>query len=821
MRRRTGVTVALLALLLVCFARLAAHPSALIVDADHPSVDHARHADDAPVGNDLTRLFLPHHLAIANSIAHLGHLPLWDDRGFGGRPLVGNPQAGLFYPPTWLAWWSGSPSALGWITVGHLLWAGLGTYRLGRTLGMEGWGSLVAAGCVQASPYVLAQTFEGHYPHIWSFCWYPWAFEAAVRLHRGEYRAALVIAPIVAVTFLAGHPQEGYYLLIALGGWAIWDGLVALRAGRPGDMARFWLAWAGVLVLAVGLIGIELVPDAMAQGWGLKWSRLPIRLASRYHLDALNVLQLVDPSALGGPSDYFGRENYWESVTSLGLVPLFLAVVALIWSPDRRMVRGWLILVVAAVLFAAGRKLGLFAVLYQVVPGMDRFRVPARSLFLATLGGAMLAGQGVEALRSNTADALRWKRLARWCGISATALALVVLAGRGLADRRDSARVVLDRPTLTTHDRANGLNRPAPPPELDLWLLSLSRISAEPMFWIALGGLTLGIAWASHRPGHRHGIAPALSLLGLVELGWYGFCLIATTPVDRFLGPDPISEALAKASPPGLDSPRIRAIDTLYDDLRTGRHGFTKANINDSFQIQHAADLYHLLYRLFDPDRSDRGAPMDAAVARFEHEVRQSVLDRMGISLLVADRLDPTFTNWPVLASGTWNGAFFAVYRNPSAMPRAYVVPRAEIVPEDTTTINRFREVDPQQAVLMPADPLGPIIGTRQPFTPVAWTSTDPDRVVLRVTTEAPGLLVVADTWMPGWSAEVDGHPATIWRGNRAQRVVALSEPGRHEITFRYRTPGLTLGLAMTGISTLIWAALVIVPKIVRIPAFP
>ena len=109
MRRRTGVSVALLALLLVCFARLAADPSALIVDADHPSVDHARHVDDASAGNDVTRLFLPHHLAIARLDRPSGTLPLWDDRGFGGRPLVGNPQAGLFYPPTWLAWWSGRP----------------------------------------------------------------------------------------------------------------------------------------------------------------------------------------------------------------------------------------------------------------------------------------------------------------------------------------------------------------------------------------------------------------------------------------------------------------------------------------------------------------------------------------------------------------------------------------------------------------------------------------------------------------------------------------------------------------------------------------
>lgn len=143
MNRRPLVASILLAgLCLACFARLASDPTALIVDADRPSLDHARTVDDPSVGNDLTRLFLPHHLAISRSIARTGHLPMWDDRGFGGRPLVGNPQGGLFYPPTWLAWWSGIPSSLGWITVAHLIFSGLGAYRLARTLGPSGWGAL-------------------------------------------------------------------------------------------------------------------------------------------------------------------------------------------------------------------------------------------------------------------------------------------------------------------------------------------------------------------------------------------------------------------------------------------------------------------------------------------------------------------------------------------------------------------------------------------------------------------------------------------------------------------------------------------------------
>ena len=793
-RRLVGVALVLSGLLLACFAGLVADPTALIVDADHPSVDHARPVGDRSVGNDLTRLFLPHHLAIARSIARLGHLPLWDDRGFGGRPLVGNPQAGLFYPPTWLAWWIGSPSSLGWITVGHLLFSGIGTYRLGRTLGMGGWGCLISAGCVQISPYVLAQTFEGHYPHVWAACWYPWAFDAAIRLRRKEYRSGLELAAILAATFLTGHPQEGYYLLIALGSWAVFDGICAIRSGRRREAFVFWAVWAGALILALGLLGIELIPDAMAQQWSLRGAKLPLRLAGRYHLYPINALQLLGPQALGGPADYFGHENYWESVTSIGLIPLALAIIAVAWSPDRRGVRGWLILLIGCVLFASGRKLGLFALVFEVAPGMDRFRVPARSLFLASLGASMLAGLGVEALRARSGESRGWARLARRFVIGAGILVLAVLAGRRLAEGRDVAA----RPHHTGRV-----------PEVDRMFQGFARLSSDPTFLAALAGTTLLLTLAWRRPGDRKAIASALGVLGLVELAIHGHTLIATTPASRFLGPDPISKALLEARPPGLGPPRLRAVDNLYDDLRAGQVGFSKTNVNDSFQIQHAADLYETLYHLFDDRQRDHGDPMDSAVADHRLQLRQAVLDRMGVPLLVADRVDSR-APWPLVASGCWGGSTFAVHRNPSALPKAYVVPRVQVAPDNASMMTSLRESDAREFVLMPADPFEKNDSPRQPFTPAEWVSTDPDRVVLRVATEVAGLLVVADTWMPGWTAEIDGKPAPVLRGNRAQRVIPLPQPGRHEVVLSYQTPGLTLGIAVTTASALIWATLLV-----------
>src|SRR5262249_31581440 len=144
--------------------------------------------------------------------------------------------------------------------------------------------------------------------------------------------------------------------------------------------------------------------------------------------------------------------------------------------------------------------------------------------------------------------------------------------------------------------------------------------------------------------------------------------------------------------------------------------------------------------------------------------VRQAVLDRMNVAFLVADRPEPG-APWPVVATGTWRGVPYLIYCNTTALPRAYVVPRAHPAPDDATAVALFPAGPPREAVLMPADPLGPG-GPRQPFTPAEYDARDPDRVVVRVATGAPGLLVVADTWMPGWTARLDGVPVPVLRGN-------------------------------------------------------
>ena len=821
----------LVALALACFGRLVADPSGLIVDAERPSLDHMMADGLRGVGNDVTFLFLPHYQTVTRQLDKTGRLPYWDDSGFGGRPMIGNPQGGLFYPPVWLAWSFRAPSALGWLTFAHVVWGGLGAYVLARGFGMRRLGAVVCGGCFEASPYLLAHVFEGHYPHVWAVCWYPWAFWAFSAYRNGSRRGMFALPPILALVFLTGHPQEWYYLALALSGWAAVDALLAARRLGAGAGVVKLLAWGGLVAVSLGLAAVEVVPDKLAQASILQGAKLTIAQATRYDPHSVNFLQFLCPFALGGPADYLGDDNYWEQLLSIGLVPLVLVTIAAWRHPNRPLVHGMLALTLIALTFALGRRLVLFLVCFRLFPGMNLFRTPSRALFVVQLGAAVLAGLGAEALRGTSASLapVSWESFRG----HALRIAALILAALGLAqllcwrdDPFEAARPKIraeiregdpvekgkgrTRKTARSTRRHTGPQHAAydaPKLDPDIGLVAASRILHHGVFWLAFGGSAALVACAGSTPRSRRWAACGLGLLAFVELGAYGYGILRVSPAARFLEDDPVSAALAAAGKQVPPPFRVRVVDAFYDDLHASSHGFEKININDWFQLQRAADLYETLYPLFDRlPPAPVSQPMGQALRDVGSDGRRAVLDRLNVGLLVTDYVDSD-EPWPLVAHGTWQGKPFAVRRNPTMSPRAYVVPRAYPSPDNVPReLALIRAVDPRDAVIMARDPLGSV-GHRQTFTPAEYLAPDSDHAVVRVDTEAPGLLVVADTWMPGWTARLDGKPVPILRGNRAQRVIALEKAGHHEVVMSYRPPGFFEGLTATAAFATLWTA--------------
>ena len=182
---------------------------------------------------------------------------------------------------------------------------------------------------------------------------------------------------------------------------------------------------------------------------------------------------------------------------------------------------------------------------------------------------------------------------------------------------------------------------------------------------------------------------------------------------------------------------------------------------------------------------------------------RYLVVDRSELNAL--DGLQPPLS--PVRTVGETQ-----VLENASALPRAFFVPRVEVVADSRALLERLAvgPDDPRTVALVeaaPSDFLGlPGDGSGAD---VRFVVDDPEHVELAVNAPARGFLLLSDQYDTGWRAWVNGQPAAITRGNYTFRLVEVPA-GRSTVEFRYRPAGL---LAGAGISVLAIAAAVLVVR--------
>jgi hypothetical protein len=132
------------------------------------------------------------------------------------------------------------------------------------------------------------------------------------------------------------------------------------------------------------------------------------------------------------------------------------------------------------------------------------------------------------------------------------------------------------------------------------------------------------------------------------------------------------------------------------------------------------------------------------------------------------------------------------IYENPDALPRAFVVYRSRLVPDDEAALALLDDpaFDPRSEVLLASG--APIFGP-DAGSPAQITELEPERVVIEVDAVAPGYVVLLDSYYPGWVAWVDGQPAPIRRANVLFRAVPVT-PGHHRVEMRYTPRSLALG---------------------------
>jgi hypothetical protein len=749
---------------------------------------------------DVSMVWLPQVEALVRSVT-AGSWPLWDPFSGFGRPLLADPRAGILYPPTWFNFIL-PPRIFYTLYVSlHLLFSGWGAFVLARRFRLSPAAAFTAAGLWIASGPLFSLTLMWH--HLAGAAWIPWMFAALDRaLDSGRGRDVL----LAALTFLgqvcAGSPDLTALTLVALGAYALarrpaWR---LAPAERPHGMPR-----TALLALGLGLL-LSAPQWLPTLEWSLRSKRtaLPYAEATSWSQHPLALLEVLlplrfdwlplNPEALR--LTVAAREPWLHSI-HLGAVGCALLVAGLAGRRPRRLYLLGLLL--GSLVFGLGKYTPAHAALVELLPPLAMLRFPVKALVLAALAWSLLAGFGVETWlrRDALPESRRWRAMLLPTLLVALVALLGVTAGTWGAD-------ALGRPWLVLQPYATLRDALAP-------LSALLAVHAALALLLLLLALRLRARRPAFAPALLVALALASPLLRHARMGWTG-------PPDlwelrpralAYLGRDPLprvyaydysilSEAQLRANPGAERSYTIARLPRGWDPALAVFLG-VQLYLNPPTAARWGVS------GSFDRDILGFDAPWLADLNGF---LRESELSPTHLRLLRLGAVNYV----AALAPGRWwddlepLGEVIEVFerpirlfRVPGTRPRAWVVGGARVADGDEALrVLDSPDFDAAREVLLasgtprkaPLDPVGEARIT-------AWR---PDQITLEARLDAPGILVLADAFDPGWRVTIDGRPGgPLLRANVAFRAVALNA-GRHVVELTYRPWAVPAGFGLAGL---------------------
>ena len=728
-----------------------------------------------------------------------GSWPVWDPYRSFGQPLLADPSAEIFYPPTWLNLLMPSWAYYTLFATGHLALAGIGMSRLARRLGLSAVGAFIAGAVWIASGPVFS--LVPLYHHLAGAAWIPWVVWAAMGVaRRPGPRSTAGLALVTAAQLLAGSADMVMMAVVIVGALLVRS--FVDRSDPEAPDPRRVLAWTGLgLALAFGLACPQWIPT-LQFAIGSERFDLTARTRTTWSVHPLSLLETLLPfswNSLRELSPYVIREvypqGYWIVSLYLGVPTLALVLAGLAL---RSRYRGVLLgLLAGALLFALGRHAIFYEAITLVLPFLRVMRYPVKAMIVASFAWSLLAGLGWDAVHAGVLDTPAGRRLSRGFLVVGVLLVLVaVLAGSG-----PSAWQILPLLRGVDLSRASDLLGDLGGILTQAAVLSLTAALAmafhrrlTPWTGLVLAGLALLDLTANHadlQPTAAHIVfdrrPEALKVIGKpadTRLFVYDYGMATARQLAGGFG---FAKWYRLARGPAGVTPyeaRILATHEYLNPPTAGRWGYF-----GSYDLD--------LLRLYPPGLT--------LITELLRDVENSplhlrLLQMGGVTHVVALHSAPWWDGLTPLA--TLRGPFvdpIRVFKVPDTMPRAYVVGEARVLSDPQALVALASPgFDPRRELLLATgSPLAEASGFRGSARIAEFR---PDRVRLEAETSGPGFVVLLDTHGRGWRATVDGEPAEVLRANLTFRAVRVAA-GRHSIEMVYRPPGMLPGLAAGALS--------------------
>jgi len=735
---------------------------------------------EVPFFRDLGTYFYPLRLSVAESF-RAGELPLWDRRLAQGFPLLAAFQPGVFYPFHILL--SVVPLFLGirLLFVIHFIIAAVGAYKL-----LRHWRYPAALATIGALTFSLGGTvvsLSNLLNHFQSAVWLPWVLLTWRQLLDAPgWRKFLLFSVTSALQFLAGSPEFFAMSVLLL----VVDGL-RFRSKDEGlsPLLSFGLL-GGAIFLMAAICMVQILPTAelflhsrrqypIPTGEAISWSLNPINLVNLFFLD-----REIELGLTAGVRYFLASRAPFFITYYMGSAALFGIVLYLYNCPRREkliaggVISGFLVL-------ALGSWTPVYPFLLNHIPWLAAFRYPEKFFFLTYGGLLFVAIRGLGFVfdrdddRRKATVILLGSVCLFWIGIYGAALFKSAAVGNLIADRTgQSAASAATAGALVS--LLSNLERQvllALAISLLIFLAQAGKLKPSLVKILLVGVVFVDLASANR--GFLFSIHPDVIVKSSSE-NVHQMSGISRTfyyPAPNKLHPSFVS---------GKGSPTYRGSVALwFRNLLPNAGIFYGAEYMQ--EIDALARRPYTTFLIFANGIEPQAQIRLLRAFNIGHVVSFQPLSISGLSLV---REFPENYSW--------------LYKIEQPLPRAYIVNRSAVETDAMRTLQRLADKDfnPGAEVLLDRE----IAIRPQPSLEGKANILLYQNTLVTIDTEASGdgILVLLDSYYPGWTAYVDGRETRIARANHFYRAVPVPR-GKHRVEFRYEPLSFKIGLFISSLT--------------------
>jgi hypothetical protein len=727
----------------------------------------------------------------------------WNLYGNSGNTLLGGEVGGNLASFTRLIYYFISPPAsVAWFIVFHFFVGSCGVYFYCRAIGTTAQAALLGGLIFALAPEMASLINAGHVMKIATISFAPWAF---FLLEKGFQRRRLIwfmaTSIVLAFQFFNSHWQIAYYTCLAVGCYGV-IGIIAVfrEENDDGKKGMYKLLGMNLVTLCFFLstVAISLIPlkqwsndtnrgaqsgensgkGGLNRDEAMSWSLPPEELAA-FVVPGLFGLSRKEagpnPDNIG--AFYWGRMVFTQTTSYIGLLPWLLLPLSLIFRRDRYTLLAT-VAIVGGIIFSMGKYTFVYNLLFDYLPGINRFRVPKMMMFMPVIGLAVMAARGIDVLQDD--DCRITKAFRRYLtGIVALPLLLLIVfasmkfgANNWLAFLAD----LIIQPARYEQGPALVLQR---------WgnMISETGITAALAAFYAVLLIVM-----SRKQSHSTALLLLLFSLFVADVWRINdkFMFLTDVPQNSKGIKSSTIDFLAKQSkqyrvlPINLDPSYFSSnnIPVMFTSMPVQQVRWQE--ILDTFSmLSIVPDILNVRYMVMQAEEYNRDKSQ------------------------LGDRYKPVFTS---------PDGKEVVLENVNVLPKAWLVSSVFQLPnrEQGLQILQNPAFNPRKIALIESTP--PITMDKNPQTSnvkVVVDRYEGKRIDLSATTLVNSLLVLGEKYYQGWNAFVDGKRVQIYPVNNILRGVYLT-PGTHKIEYVFDPLPFKIGKYLTLGSFVLFAGMLI-----------